>query len=177
MKLERTPYYNPFILEGRSVKEIVFFNANGEIVRNSRGWFGSGNNELRDGLEIPEVKKRLKEDFSRKESFYMTFKGEYSHEGTLARLYLYVDGETIKQRPTTYRTDCYNGYEIYHYAEYHFDILGVPVSFEFVDWIEKTALAEELDELKKEIEKERLKVDDYTLRSLFQKFKIEKRRP
>lgn len=49
---------------------IIIYSENGVLIETDRGWFGSGNNEIEEGVKIfPEIKRKLKIDFTKKENY------------------------------------------------------------------------------------------------------------
>ncbi len=95
--LTTTVCWNPFILNGRQVTNIIFYNDEGIMFETHRGWFGNGNNVFRT-LNVGDVKTRrvtALEKMDKKENFCVTTKIPYSNDKGYV-LYLYVDGEDIQ---------------------------------------------------------------------------------
>ena len=67
-KLQTTSGFNPFILFGKEIRQIVFYG-NGKEIANTK-WFGSNN--VYKSVTLPfEVKKALRVNLDRKDAYYV----------------------------------------------------------------------------------------------------------
>ena len=73
--LTTTICWNPFILNGRQVTNIIFYNDEGIMFETHRGWFGNGNNVFRT-LNVGDVKTRRVTALEKMEKFFLLHKLE-----------------------------------------------------------------------------------------------------
>lgn len=171
-KLTTQPLFNPFFVEDRQLKKIVFYNDSGVVFETRSGWFGSNNN-FRGGFNIPDAVLRRKIDFTRKECFYVSTPGEYYERGRkFAILYLYIDGEKIKQldRAEYEKQMCES--QVWHYERFEFDILDQYINEHIVTKIEKTDFGRQVEEMEKKLEELHIKINSYDLTQLMKKFDL-----
>lgn len=102
-------HYRPYAVKDYTVKHIIFFKDGQEILKTNSGWLEktdvskdrkyvelSGREDI-TGFTIPqeEIKKAVKVNLDKKESFFISVKEPYSKEKH-CDLYVYVDGESIQ---------------------------------------------------------------------------------
>lgn len=170
--LTTQPLFNPFFVEDRQIKKIVFYNDSGVVFETRSGWFGNNNN-FRDGFNIPDATLRRKVDFTRKECFYTSTQGEYYERNRkFAILYLYIDGEKIKQLDKSeYKTQMSDS-QVWYYERFEFDILGQYINEHVVKKIEKTDFGRQVEEMEKKLEEMHIKINSYDLTLLMKKFDL-----
>lgn len=109
MRLEvREKFYNPFFVTvggyTKEVEKIVAFDGDGKIVCETNcGWFGDGNNKMKDGIEFPcEIVRKLSVNLSCKTAFAVS-KKEYGERDTKYTVYIPVSVLCLEE--PTYRKE------------------------------------------------------------------------
>jgi hypothetical protein len=69
-----SPIFRPYAINGRTVKDILFFDENGIVFQSNRGWLEVSRSAdiERIELEQEELKTRRKENFKAKEAYLMS---------------------------------------------------------------------------------------------------------
>jgi hypothetical protein len=198
MKLERiATCLRPYGINGKKVHRIYFFNEEGVILSTNRGWlekrsmehaikYGMAGVDIEE-IELKELNRKLKKDFSKKQNFYIKaekindwesmqfLKDEYD-------LYIYV-GDVVKvektcehvqdEEGTTYiNTVKYTEYKITGLTEQPFTMV-ISQSLKCEDTNEKKQ-AEEILQIIKD-KKLYINISDYDLCKLLKVFNITKK--
>lgn len=167
--------YNPFFIDGREIKRIIFYNDSGIVLKTRSGWFGYNNN-FRGGLDIPETISKRKVDLSIKKCFYVPVAPEYYERNKkCAELYLYIDGESIKLIDKTESQECFNKVDIWHYENFTFEICGHVIVENLVVKIERNEFGQKVDAIQKELEEAGIKIDSFDLKRLLEKYNLIKK--
>lgn len=90
-------WYNPFTaitkdLKGYEIDNIIIYNERGVLIQTGRGWFDTeySSNNCIDGLEItPEIIRKIKVDFTKKDNFIIKSEQQCYYDNTRYTLYLY----------------------------------------------------------------------------------------
>ncbi len=170
-KLERRSYLNHFFVEGNLIKSIHLYDENGVIFSTGQGWFDSAfSYPFKDGLEVPDVKRRLKVNLKKKECFFVQLKGKR------CELYLYVDGVDIKILKKDLKSKKMNSCEIWDYEIYSIEIKGVTFRQENLKEIKTTAFGVEVEKLKNELNDLNIHLMRYEIETILQNYDITKKR-
>ena len=154
-----------FIEGEKEVGKITFYNEQGVICRVNQGWLEDSSTIVpKDtiGLEIGEVKKKIKKDFSKKENYYMSLGKDWDGR-TKYELFIYVeDYEKLEDE----KEEMTEGY-FYIYEYYKIKIrnrryeMGLKedkwydeITLKFYSGAERTNEREQEDKLIEEIEAE-----------------------
>ena len=166
-------WYNPYYIKGaeKYCNNILFHNGDKVICEVGRGWFDYYNvngvtllgvNDLGKAVNFSDKDKRnasIEKHIKNKEFFYILNPKEYGE--VTCDLYLYVDGESIKEiENREYIEDWKSEYSLeyfkYTHKVYKFNINGIEVEVdnrigkEIIDSSELIKKADELEELFKD---------------------------
>lgn len=159
-------WMRPLFIEGeKEVGKITFYNEQGVICRVNQGWLEDSSTIVPTdtiGLEIGEVKKKIKKDFSKKENYYMSLGKDWDGR-TKYELFIYVeDYEKLEDK----KEEMTKGY-FYIYEYYKIKIrnrrygMGLKedkwydeITLKFYSGAEKTDEREQEDKLIEEIKAE-----------------------
>lgn len=170
-KLTRASGFNPFILEGRIVNNIIFYNEDGKILEMNRGWFGY-NNDC-ESLDLGSITYRRKVNLNRKENFYISIADNI--HGLAYDLWIYVDNINVKiidKGTCEKKCDCYS-IQVYH--DYDFEVYGYKFSQQFYVESIKTDFGKKVDEMSKELEQLNIRIDSYYLAQLLINYDLVKK--
>ena len=89
-KLNTALCFNPYMINGNQVKNIIFYDATGIITKTGRAWFGSNRIKVYE-FEALEFTRRLKINTTRKENFFIKSKEQDSWANYVhVDLYVYI---------------------------------------------------------------------------------------
>lgn len=171
-KLTRTSGFNPFILDGRKVNNIIFYNEDGQIIETKQGWFGNFNNEC-ESLDLGSIKHRRKVNLTRKENFYISATDTFN--SLIYDLWIYVDNNNVKIVDKGEVEQQYEKSTIYVYHKYDLEVYGYKFSQRFYVKTIKTEFGKHVDEVSKELEQMNIKIDSYYLKKLLESYDLVKK--
>ena len=174
--LTTTVCWNPFILNGRQVTNIIFYNDEGIMFETHRGWFGNGNNVFRT-LNVGDVKTRrvtALEKMDKKENFCVTTKIPYSNDKGYA-LYLYVDGEGIQLIKEEEKEEIFSPTQIRKYVERTIRLYGIMIDLEetlkFID----NEFGKKVKEFQEELESFGIKLNCWDVENILKHYEFVRR--
>ena len=174
--LTTTICWNPFILNGRQVTNIIFYNDEGIMFETHRGWFGNGNNVFRT-LNVGDVKTRrvtALNKLDKKENFVVSSSIAYSNDKGYD-LYLYIDGKNISLDKEEFKEENFSSTQIRKYVNRCLTIYNKKIDLEetlkFVD----TDFGQEVKKIEEELSSLGIKINQYDLTKLLKNYNLVKR--
>lgn len=87
--IRRGTFYNPFFIGEFELKDIVFYNEGGVVLRTNRGWLSQGNNDMEQYHVEGELIVKRRVNCTINKPYLLHIKREYPTErGKFAHLYL-----------------------------------------------------------------------------------------
>ena len=120
-------WLRPYNLDGGKVDTIIFYNETGILLTSRSGWLENAitDNSLRDIQEITldhAPKQRNKENFTRKEHFYIKHSKKSNYDDPTRTLYIYVDNKNVcleKEKDLVEKSEGYNGQDLFMHYEFY----------------------------------------------------------
>lgn len=178
-------WHRPYYLDGGQVDKIMFYNEDGIIFEVERGWLentqGKVSRDVEDVYLETGIVKRVKENLTRKENFYLCKRSRWNEP--LRHVYIYVDGENVILKSMGKRIDKMDGYNgktcLWHYelfqltgtiAKYQKDtvVLKQYLKTEYVE----NPITKEFDRIRELCNNEYISISDGDLQKLIRLVKM-----
>lgn len=170
VEIKPAPYLNPYLVNGKQLANIIFYNEGGVVLDTDSSWFRDYNlgDIKKVFLEVDEVKNRRKVNFSRNEVF-------------LVGHVLYIPAELVnltwieeKEYDRGANNVYYDVFKFNVWSETRLASINEITIHKYVG-SRQTDFGAKVEQVKKQLEEDKINIESYYLEKLLEKYDLVKK--